>query len=106
MSKFPLTSFDLPDFLTSSLIEHVVLPRRPTRLLSSVNIYTKADEYDGGSLVEYLDRIGWSEIELVAWFSPKTSREIHAVLQTWTYFGLLGVVLIRAPGLHKVIHQN
>ncbi|KAI1749454.1 hypothetical protein F4782DRAFT_303906 [Xylaria castorea] len=75
-------------------MDHVKLPRNPTRSLPSVPIYAR-QEYDGGPFLDYLDRIGWSEQELVGWFSPRTSDELHDVLQTWTYFGLLSTILGR-----------
>lgn len=86
-------------------MDHVVLPRNPTRPLPSVKVYTTV-EYDGGPFVSYLDRIGWTEQELLGWFSPRTSDEIHAVLQTWTYFGLLSTVLGHPVPISKLTGQK
>lgn len=86
-------------------MDHIVLPRKPARLLPSVKVYTKV-EYDGGPFLEYLDRIAWTEEQLVNWFSPKTSDEIHAVLQTWTYFGFLSTVLGHPVPMARLTRQQ
>lgn len=73
-------------------MDHLELPRHTIRPLPPVIMYARQD-YDGGPFLEYLDRIGWTEEDLIAWYTPKTSQELHSVLQTWTYFGILSTVL-------------
>lgn len=73
-------------------MDHLDLPRHIVRPLPPVIMYAEQD-YDGGPFLEYLNRIDWTEEDLTAWNTPKTSQEIHSVLQTWTYFGILSTIL-------------
>ena len=77
-------------------MDHLPLPLRPFRPPLKFTIYSKED-YNLVPFFKYLKHIGW-DIEDIASAekSRKSKGEIHAVLQTWTYFGLINTATRRA----------
>ncbi|GAB1309870.1 hypothetical protein MFIFM68171_00080 [Madurella fahalii] len=76
-------------------MQHLPLPRHPSWTPPSVRLYTKQD-YDGGDIVTYLSRNKLGEdIFTIGLLSPDPSSHqgALAILQTWTFFGVLSVVL-------------
>ncbi|KAF7540755.1 hypothetical protein G7054_g1166 [Neopestalotiopsis clavispora] len=69
-------------------MEHIPQAMRSTQILPDVTFY--ANEYDRGPVIGYLDRIGWTLKHITHCFElGRAVDEVHAVLQTWTYFGIL-----------------
>jgi hypothetical protein len=51
-------------------------------------------DYNGGPLLDYLDRIHWTEEDILKCSYSRCSQlEIHCVLQQWAYFGVLNQIL-------------
>lgn len=64
--------------------EHINLP------------YLSVDEYDGGELTEYANRMKWTQKELIE--PQRTQEEVDAFFQTWLFFGCL-ITIFRCVGI-------
>jgi hypothetical protein len=71
-------------------MEHVLRPHTSPFPLPKIPIFAPDTEYDHGPFFGYLKRTGWTIEDIVnVNDSLKPRNEIHAVLQTWTYFGII-----------------
>lgn len=77
------------DVVITHTMDHIPLPYKRPRVLPSVKLCT--DGYDHGTFMGYLKRIGWVvEKDIIdLGRSSKSRDEVHRVLQTWLYFGIL-----------------
>jgi hypothetical protein len=76
-------------------MEHIPQPKsgRVARMREPMRVWTNVD-YDGGPLLDYLDRIHWTEEDILKCsYSRRSQLEIHCVLQQWAYFGVLNQIL-------------
>jgi hypothetical protein len=64
--------------------EHISLP------------YLSTDEYDGGELTDYPNRMRWTQKELME--PHRTQKEVDAFFQTWLFFGCL-ITIFRCVGI-------
>ncbi|KAK8096060.1 hypothetical protein PG999_014082 [Apiospora kogelbergensis] len=67
------------------------IPSSYSRPLPLPDVRLYADEYDQGPFLGYLKRIGWvveRDITNLG-LSSKSRNEVHRVLQSWLYFGIL-----------------
>ena len=80
-------------------MDHLPLPKTPFGQRPYVRLYENVP-YDGKCMGSYLERRNTSErilAEQLSSSNPVANLEAHGVLQTWTYFGVI-CVLIKAPG--------
>ena len=74
-------------------MDHIAIHHGEARvapLWLEVPVYAPEMEYDRGAFFGYLRRIDWTVQDILdGQTSRKPRHTIHAVLQTWTYFGML-----------------
>jgi len=78
---------------TPRTMDHLTIPddAEHIRLL-----YLSTDEYDGGELTEYPNRMKWTQRELME--PRRTQKEVDAFFQTWLFFGCL-ITIFRCVGI-------
>jgi len=78
------------------MVDHLPLPHNPSRDTFVVSCYC-TERYDGKSFEKYPERQGWRPRSYEEWHEifANPPKEFLAFLQTWQFFGMLGVVCDR-----------
>lgn len=84
-------------------LNHIFLPRTLFWSLPKVEIFAPEHEYDNEPFLGYLRRILWTVNDIIDIKSSQKSREqVHGILQTWTYFGILYDFTGRSVKIHEL----